>query len=32
VVLEEAAAAVWREEVRVEEDAKRYLHPGPLLI
>jgi hypothetical protein len=33
VVLEEAAAAVWRERRSgVEEDAKRYLHPGPLLI
>jgi hypothetical protein len=30
-VLEETAA-VWREEVGVEEDAKRYLHPNPLLL
>jgi hypothetical protein len=32
VVLEKAAAAVWREEVGEKEDAKRYLLPGPLLI
>jgi hypothetical protein len=28
-VLEEAAVVVWREEVGVEEETKRYLHPDP---
>jgi hypothetical protein len=30
-VLDEATMVVWRERVGVEEDAKRYLHPGTLL-
>jgi hypothetical protein len=30
--LEERAAAVWRERVGVEEDAKGYLHPDTLLL